>query len=152
MLVSTVALIMAEMKFQSFLFSLQKERNITVIFLQKVSSCMKQFPINSNVHAIGLAMHKIISNWCEFNQTITMGDFYVWVFRWFKFTLRLPYSIAPDKLRLAIWDTSFLAELFRGMLFKWKGANTKSHQKWDFIVNLGLWLVEKRVTWPFSRE
>ena len=23
----------------------------------------------------------------------------------------------------------FLAELFRGMLFKWKGANTKSHQK-----------------------
>ena len=47
---------------------------------------------------------------------------------------------------------SFLAELFRGMLFKWKGANTKSHQKWDFIVNLGLWLVEKRVTWPFSRE
>ena len=24
---------------------------------------------------------------------------------------------------------SFLAELFRGMLFKWKGANKKSHQK-----------------------
>ena len=23
----------------------------------------------------------------------------------------------------------FLAELFRGMLFKWKGANKKSHQK-----------------------
>ena len=23
----------------------------------------------------------------------------------------------------------FLAELFRGMLFKWKGANSKSHQK-----------------------
>ena len=36
----------------------------------------------------------------------------------------------------------FLAELFRGMLFKWKGANSKSHQKWDFIVNLGLWLVK----------
>ena len=30
------------------------------------------------------------------------------VFRWFKFTLKPPYSIAHDKLRLAIWDTSFL--------------------------------------------
>ena len=29
---------------------------------------------------------------------------------------------------------------------------TKSHPKWELIVNLGLWLVEKRVTWPFSRE
>ena len=28
-------------------------------------------------------------------------------FRWFKFTLKPPYSIAHDKLRLAIWDTSF---------------------------------------------
>ena len=30
------------------------------------------------------------------------------VFRWFKFTLEPPYSIVHDKLRLAIWDTSFL--------------------------------------------
>ena len=30
----------------------------------------------------------------------------------------------------------FLAELFRGMLFKWKGENKKSHQKRDLIVNL----------------
>ena len=29
------------------------------------------------------------------------------VFRWFKFTLKPPYSIAHDKLRLAIWDTSY---------------------------------------------
>ena len=29
------------------------------------------------------------------------------VFRWFKFTLKPPYSITHDKLRLAIWDTSF---------------------------------------------
>ena len=29
-------------------------------------------------------------------------------FRWFKFTLKPPYSIAQDKLKLAIWDTSFL--------------------------------------------
>ena len=29
------------------------------------------------------------------------------IIRWFKFTLKPPYSIAHDKLRLAIWDTSF---------------------------------------------
>ena len=29
------------------------------------------------------------------------------IFRWFKFTLKPPYSIARGKLRLAIWDTSF---------------------------------------------
>ena len=50
---------------------------------------------------------------------------------------------------LANNKSSFLAELFTGMLFKWKGANKKSHQKWDFIVNLVLWLVKQRVTWPF---
>ena len=31
----------------------------------------------------------------------------VFVFRWFKFTLKPPNSITRDKLRLAIWDTSF---------------------------------------------
>ena len=36
----------------------------------------------------------------------------------------------------------FLAELFRGMLFKWKGENKKSHQKWDLIVNLRPWLAK----------
>ena len=29
------------------------------------------------------------------------------VFRWFKFTLKPPYSITHDNLQLAIWDTSF---------------------------------------------
>ena len=29
------------------------------------------------------------------------------IFRWFKFTLKPPYSIAHGKLQLAIWDTSF---------------------------------------------
>ena len=28
-------------------------------------------------------------------------------FRWFKFTLKPPNRITGDKLRLAIWDTSF---------------------------------------------
>ena len=31
----------------------------------------------------------------------------LWLFMWFKFTLKPPYSIAHDKLQLAIWDTSF---------------------------------------------
>ena len=33
--------------------------------------------------------------------------FWTYVFRWFKFTLKPPYSIACGKLQLAIWDTSF---------------------------------------------
>ena len=45
----------------------------------------------------------------------------------------------------------FLAELFTtAMFFNWKGARTKSHEKWDFIVILGLWLVNERVTWLFE--
>ena len=32
---------------------------------------------------------------------------WVGVFRWFKFTLKPPNRITCDKLRLAIWDTSF---------------------------------------------
>ena len=48
---------------------------------------------------------------------------------------------------LVVWDMTnllffFLAELFRGILFKWKGENKKSHQKWDLIVNLRPWLAE----------
>ena len=35
------------------------------------------------------------------------------VIRWFKFTLKPPYSIAHDKLRLAIWDTSFWTFLLK---------------------------------------
>ena len=33
--------------------------------------------------------------------------FFVYFFRWFKFTLKPPYRIMRDKLRLAIWDASF---------------------------------------------
>ena len=29
------------------------------------------------------------------------------LFRWFKFTLKPPYSITHGKLKLAIWNTSF---------------------------------------------
>ena len=38
-------------------------------------------------------------------QEQSKGEDYI--FRWFKFTLIPPYSIAHDKLRLVIWDTSF---------------------------------------------
>ena len=40
--------------------------------------------------------------------TVTEGHGkYPVIFRWFKFTLKPPYSIAHDNLRLAIWDTFF---------------------------------------------
>ena len=46
---------------------------------------------------------------------------------------------------------SFLAELFTtAMFFNWKGARTKCHEKWDFIVISGLWLVNQSVTWLFE--
>ena len=35
------------------------------------------------------------------------------LFRWFKFTLKPPYSIMHGKLRLAIWDTSFWTFLLK---------------------------------------
>ena len=38
---------------------------------------------------------------------------YFVLFRWFKFILKPPYSIAHDKLRLAIWDTSFWTFLLK---------------------------------------
>ena len=39
--------------------------------------------------------------------------FKICVFRWFKFTLKPPYSIAHDKLQLVIWDTSFWTFLLK---------------------------------------
>ena len=42
----------------------------------------------------------------------------VTIFRWFKFTLKPPYSITHDKLRLVIWDTSFWTFLVK---FEHKG-------------------------------
>ena len=44
-----------------------------------------------------------IEQWPNNLFCILMSDF----IRWFKFTLKPPYSIAHDNLRLAIWDTSF---------------------------------------------
>ena len=35
------------------------------------------------------------------------------IFRWFKFTLKPPYSIMHDKLQLAIWDTYFWTSLVK---------------------------------------
>ena len=43
----------------------------------------------------------------EFNSTVVSGIVDLIVFRWFKFTLKPPYRITHDKLRLAICDTSF---------------------------------------------
>ena len=38
---------------------------------------------------------------------------FVLLFRWFKFTLKPPYSIMHDNLQLAIWDTSFWTSLLK---------------------------------------
>ena len=41
---------------------------------------------------------------CTVSKTTGYSPYF---FRWFKFTLKPPNSIASEKLRLAIWDTSF---------------------------------------------
>ena len=43
---------------------------------------------------------------CTFKFFVGEGATFV-VFRWFKFTLKPPYSITHGRLQLAIWDTSF---------------------------------------------
>ena len=42
-----------------------------------------------------------------FLQFSEHSEIFNMLFRWFKFTLKPPYSITHGKLRLAIWDTSF---------------------------------------------
>ena len=59
------------------------------------------------------------------------------VFRWFKFTLKPPYSIAHDKLRLAIWDTSFWTFLLK---FGHKGPwDISSDLFWSFLKYVNFW-------------
>ena len=43
------------------------------------------------------------------NQNVFKTFLATLIFRWFKFALKPPYSIACSKLWLAIWDTSFWA-------------------------------------------
>ena len=52
------------------------------------------------MNLISIVIHVKLFSQLQRNKFLT-------VFRWFKFTLKPPYSIAHDKLRLAIWDTSF---------------------------------------------
>ena len=57
------------------------------------------FPHESTYYDMKLATFSLDK---YFNLIVTFP-----IFRWFKFTLKPPYSIVHDKLRLAIWDTSF---------------------------------------------
>ena len=67
-------------------------KNIQGLPLNNFSSCV--FPVHQALYRNKDIFHNKISQDLE-------------VFRWFKFTLKPPYSIAYGKLRLAIWDTSF---------------------------------------------
>ena len=50
---------------------------------------------------------------CDWSEIIMKTISYCFFIRWFKFTLKPPYSIAHDNLRLAIWDTSFWTFLLK---------------------------------------
>ena len=58
-----------------------------------------------NITAIFLTQNVFAQG--PYSRTISINTHILVIFRWFKFTLKPPYSIAHDKLRLAIWDTSF---------------------------------------------
>ena len=70
---------------------------------------------------------------CEISAYLAEGTLF------FSFSFHIIFFYISLSSFNSNWFSSFLTELFRGMLFKWKGANTKSHQKWDFIVNLIGW-------------
>ena len=48
-----------------------------------------------------------------FPMHLKMQQLFQNIVRWFKFTLKPPYSITHGKLRLAIWDTSFWTFLIK---------------------------------------
>ena len=53
-----------------------------------------------------ISLHSLVCGVCIFPLCFPCGNPLL-CFKWFKFTLKPPYSIVHDKLRLAIWDTSF---------------------------------------------
>ena len=79
----------------------------------------------------------------RWSQKINVNVFghVVAVFRWFKFTLKPPYSIARGKLRLAIWDTSFwtfwLKFGHKGPLRHILGPILVIFEIWQFLTILG---------------
>ena len=61
----------------------------------------RQWPVlRLQRRARGTSTWAALGDWTETNTVLQL-------FRWFKFTLKPPYSIAHDKLQLAVWDTSF---------------------------------------------
>ena len=69
------------------------------------------------------------------------------VFRWFKFTLKPPYSIAIGKLRLAIWDTSF---------WTWSNLDTRDLETYPRTYSGHFWnmsiFVDSRAVWVLFRK
>ena len=49
----------------------------------------------------------LITLYSEYSVFPVPATVHLVLIRWFKFTLKPPYSIARGKLQLVIWDTSF---------------------------------------------
>ena len=62
---------------------------------------------NINIHRCAGIFCTILIKICEIIYIYNLKKLQL-LFRWFKFILKPPYSITHGKLRLAIWDTSFL--------------------------------------------
>ena len=95
-------------------------------------SCWDLAQVNKANMLMSLNNHKLLCS-CH----MKLCHFQNRVFRWFKFTLKLPYSIVHDNLRLAIWDTSFWTFLLK---FGHKGTWDISWDLfWSFLKYVNFW-------------
>ena len=83
---------------------------------------------------------------CQFKQKSKNN--YTLVFRWFKFTLKPPYSIRCGKLRLAIWYTSFWTF--------WSNLDTKDLETYPRTYSGHFWNMslfdDSRAVWVLFRK
>ena len=70
------------------------------------------------------------------------------IFRWFKFTLKPPYSITDGKLWLAIWDTSFWTFLLK---FGHKGPSENPRIYSGHFWNMPIF-DDSRAVWVLFRK
>ena len=92
----------------------RKSRTCQFHFKQSLQRMLLKFPatlneVKSEFEEMMLQLLTVstISEFQELLKCCFRKGSWVHLFRWFKFTLKPPYSIACDKLQLAISDTSF---------------------------------------------
>ena len=85
--------------------------NVFFLFLETVPSFLarESTALGLVVEILIIFAFELTLFFTHLSKVLFLSSFLaIWlIFRWFKFTLKPPYRITYDKLRLAIWDTSF---------------------------------------------